>query len=62
MSKGKQVKLFVQALTKAASNRGHAKFTSEELERFGRDLRLDVPSFADFLDVSGCGREAAFTS
>lgn len=49
---GKSVKLFVQALNKAASNRGHAKFTTDELERFAKDMRLQVTSFADFLEVS----------
>ena len=48
---GKQVKLFIAGLTKASANRGSAVFTTSELERFGRDMRLSVPSFADFLDV-----------
>jgi len=52
MSKGKQVKVFVQALTKAAGNRGHSKFTTDELQRCAKDIALDVPSFNDFLEVS----------
>lgn len=51
LSMGKQVKLFASALAKAASTRGNAKFTTEELERFARDLRVQVPSFSEFLDV-----------
>ena len=51
MSMAKQVKLFVTALNKAASNRGSALFSTDELERFSRDMRLQVPVFADFLDV-----------
>ena len=51
MSKGKQVKLFVQALTRAAHARGRATFNTDELQRFAGDLRLEVPSFTDFLDV-----------
>ena len=46
-----QVKLFVAGLTKASSNRGSAIFTTAELERFARDMRLSVPSFVDFLEV-----------
>ena len=51
MSLGKQVKLFVQGLTKAASNRGSSKFTSDELERFAKDMRLQLTSFQEFLEV-----------
>ena len=37
--------------TRAAHARGHATFSSDELQRFAADLRLELPSFADFLDV-----------
>jgi DNA helicase MCM8 len=51
MSKGKQAKLLVAALSKAADNRGHAKFTTEEIDRCARDLRIDGASVADLIDV-----------
>jgi hypothetical protein len=47
-----QVKLFVAALNKIATNRNSARFTTEELEHYARDMRLQVANFADFLDVS----------
>ncbi len=52
MGMGKQVKLFVSVLTKASSNRGSSSFTTAELERYGKDMKLSVPSFSDFLEVS----------
>jgi hypothetical protein len=52
MSMGKQVKLFVQTLNKAVQNRGHSKFTTDELERLVKDMRMQLTSFPDFLDVS----------
>lgn len=51
MSMGRQVKMFVAALNKAASNRGNPRFTTDDLERFARDMKLSVVSFADFLEV-----------
>jgi len=53
MSMAKQVKFFVQALNRAASNRGSAKFTTEELEHYVRDMRLQVVSVMEFLEVRG---------